>query len=97
VVGLKGHCQEHPQRRGGQIGPTALSALPPALAKLIRTSPVQTLREPVQIAPQRWVILRMEQFQSARLDDPAIPPRLLQLEGEAELEQRMESWLKGLP
>ena len=49
----------------------------------------------MQIAPQRWVILRVEQFQSARLDDPAIPPRLLQLEGEAELQQRMESWLKG--
>lgn len=89
------HCQEHSQRRGGQIGPTALSSLPPALADLIRSSPLQMLREPVQIAPRRWVILRVEQFQRARLDDPAIPPRLLQFEGDAELQQRMESWLKG--
>lgn len=89
------HCQEHPQRRGGRIGPTALSALPPALADLIRSSPPKTVREPLLIAPRRWAIVLVEQFQSARLDDPAIPEQLLELEGEAELKPRIENWFKG--
>jgi parvulin-like peptidyl-prolyl isomerase len=89
------HCQGHPKRRGGQIDPTALSALPPPLAELIRTTPVGQLREPQRLGPGDWVVLRVEAFTASRVDDPATAERLLQLEGEAELQQRMESWLKG--
>lgn len=87
------YCLNHPARRGGQIGPAALSELPGPLAELIRTSPPQVVREPARIGPQRWVILRVEQFEAASLKDPAVPPRLLRLAGDTELRQRSRRWL----
>ena len=88
------HCDDHPQRQGGQWGPRSLSGLPPALAELLRTTPVGQLRGPERIGPEDWVVLRLESFNGSRLDDPDIPARLLQLEGEAWLAERIEAWLR---
>jgi parvulin-like peptidyl-prolyl isomerase len=89
------YCQDHPQRQGGQWGPKPLSELPPALAELVRTTPVGQLREPQCLAPRDWVVLRVDSFTGCRLDDPAVGERLLRLEGEAWLEQHMQAWMKG--
>lgn len=88
------HCLNQPARRGGQIGPAALSELPPSLAELIRTSPLQVVREPVRLAPQRWVILRVEQFEAASLNNPAIPPRLFSIHGESRLQRKITDWFR---
>lgn len=88
-------CNEHPNRQGGQWGPKPLSDLPPALADLIRTTPVGQLRGAERLGAAGWVVLRVEAFTASRVDDPAVQQRLLRLEGEAWLELRMEAWLKG--
>jgi parvulin-like peptidyl-prolyl isomerase len=89
------HCQEHPRRQGGQWGPKPLSDLPPALAELVRSTPVGQLREPYRLAASEWVVLRVDSFTGSRLDDPGVIERLLRLEGDAWLEQRLQTWLKG--
>lgn len=86
-------CNDHPKRQGGQWGPKPLSALPPALAELMRTTPVGQLRGPERLGPAEWVVLRVETFIGSRADDPALTERLLQLEGEAWLAERIEAWL----
>ena len=88
-------CGEHPNRQSGQWGPKPLSELPPALAELIRTTPVGQLREPHRLGPGDWVVLRVEAFTGSRVDDPEVQQRVLRLEGEAWLDQRIEAWLKG--
>lgn len=87
-------CSEYPNRQSGQWGPKPLSELPPALANLIRTTPVSQLREPQRLGPGDWVVLRLEAFTASRVDDPATSERLLQLEGDAWLKERIEAWLK---
>lgn len=88
------HCSKHPNRQGGQWGPKPLSDTTPDLAELIRTTSVGQLREPQRLGPADWVVLRVEAFKGSRVDDPAIAERLLQLEGETWLSQRIEDWLK---
>ena len=88
-------CNGHPNRQSGQWGPKPLSALPPALAELIRTTPVGQLREPQRLGPGDWVVLRVEAFTASRVDDPATAERLLQLQGEAWLAERIDAWLKA--
>lgn len=87
-------CSEHPNRQSGQWGPKPLSELPPALAELIRTTPLGQLREPQRLGPGDWVVLRLEAFSASRVDDPATSERLLPLEGDAWLAERIETWLK---
>ena len=87
-------CSEHPNRQSGQWGPKPLSDLPSPLAELIRTTPVGQLREPQRLGPGDWVVLRLEAFTASRVDDPATSERLLQLEGDAWLKERIEAWLK---
>lgn len=87
------HCHDHPQRQGGQWGPKPLHDLPPALAELIRTTPVGQLRPPQRLGPADWVVLRVETFQASRLGDPGVEQRLLRLEGEAWLRERIDAWL----
>lgn len=87
-------CNEHPNRQSGQWGPKPLSDLPPKLAELIRTTPVGQLRGPEALGPGDWVVLRVEAFSASRVDDPATAERLLQLEGEAWLKERIEAWLR---
>jgi parvulin-like peptidyl-prolyl isomerase len=91
------YCAEHPQRQGGQLGPKPLSELPPRLAEIIRSTPVGQLREPERLGPTDWVVLRVEAFTGSRVDDPAVQQRLLQLEGEAWLSQRIDTWLAQQP
>jgi hypothetical protein len=43
------------------------------------------------------VVLRVEAFTGSRVDDPAVQQRLLQLEGQAWLAQRIEGWLRLSP
>ena len=88
------HCADHPQRQGGQWGPKPLSDLPPRLAEILRTTPLGQLRGPERIGPKDWVVLRLEAFTPSRVDDPAVQRRLLQMEGESWLNQRIERWLK---
>lgn len=87
------YCRDQPQRQAGQWGHRPLIELPPALADMVRSSPPGKLREPVQLAAGDWVILRVERFEAASLNDPVVPPRLYQLEGDAQLEAWMEAWL----
>ena len=91
------YCQEHPKRQGGQWGPKPLSELPPALAELVRTTPVGQLREPHRLALADWVVLRVDSFTGSRVDDPNVAERLLRMEGEAWLAERIEGWLKQSP
>ena len=88
------YCSDHPQRQGGQLGPKPLSQLPAPLADLIRSAPVGQLQVPQRLGPADWVVLRVESFQSSRLDDPGIEQRLLQLEADAWLEERIAAWLR---
>jgi hypothetical protein len=91
------YCADQPQRQAGQWGPKPLSELPPRLADLIRSTPVGQLREPERLGPGDWVVLRVEAFTGSRVDDPAVQQRLLQLEGQAWLAQRIEGWLRLSP
>lgn len=85
---------DQPQRQGGVWGPKPLSTLPPLLAELMRNSPVGQLRGPERIGTRDWVVLRVESFIGSRLDDPALKPRLLEMEGERWLEEQMQRWLQ---
>jgi len=85
---------DQPQRQGGVWGPEPLSTLPPRLAELIRTNSVDQLRGPERIGRRDWLVLRVESFIGSRLDDPALRPRLLEMEGERWLEEQRQRWLQ---
>ena len=82
-------CEEHslgPEREtGGLIGPVALGTLHPDLAALLRASTPGKLWPPRQIDGY-WVILRLDKFHPARLDDEM--RRFL-------IEEQFESWMSS--
>ncbi|MEB3200026.1 MAG: hypothetical protein VKK62_05825 [Synechococcaceae cyanobacterium] len=85
----------HPERARQQF--VALLAahhiLGVALAELLRSTPCGQLRGPEQLGPGDWVVFRVDSFQGCRIDDPSIAQRLLQLEADAWLEERLQRWL----
>ena len=54
---------------GGLIGPAELATLHPTLAKVLTVSQPEQLWAPIQLG-QWWVVIRLEKFIPAQLDEP---------------------------
>ncbi|HEY9846451.1 MAG TPA: peptidylprolyl isomerase, partial [Candidatus Caenarcaniphilales bacterium] len=77
------HSQGQEANTGGLLGPMPLSQLHPAIAKILASSQPGQLRPPTRV--EGWfLILRLEKFIPARLDEP-MRRRML--------DELFESWL----
>ena len=85
---------EGPERtEQGRIGPVPLSQPHPLLMNVLRTSQPGQIRDPLLIN-DTWVIVRLDQWNGARLDD-ATRERLLEELFESWIHQRAAQLLRG--
>ena len=74
---------------GGLIGPAELATLHPTLAKVLTVSQPEQLWAPIQLG-QWWVIIRLEKFIPAQLDEP-MQQRLLDELFQKWLQEQLEN------
>ena len=85
---------EGPERNEqGRIGPVPLSQPHPLLMNVLRTSQPGQIRDPLLIN-DTWVIVRLDQWDGARLDD-ATREQLLEELFESWIQQRAAKYLSG--
>ena len=85
---------EGPERNEqGRIGPVPLSQPHPLLMNVLRTSQPGQIREPILIN-DTWVIVRLDQWNGARLDD-GTREQLLEELFESWIQQRAGQYLSG--
>jgi parvulin-like peptidyl-prolyl isomerase len=63
------YSQGSESQTGGLVGPVELNVPHPKIAQILTASKVGQLHPPVPIA-EWWILLRLEKYQSAQLDEP---------------------------